>query len=92
MTQARETLTVEGSGDPRVRRQESPLPPACPPTTRSSREPPPKWRSARRTSTLVIGSDGKGILERLPVGSVKQSVLHRITRPLLVVWCPPKAS
>ncbi len=37
---------------------------------------------------VVMGSHGKGILERLIVGSVTQAVLHRIERPLLIVRCP----
>jgi nucleotide-binding universal stress UspA family protein len=34
---------------------------------------------------VVMGSHGKGILERLTVGSVTAAVLHRITGPLLIV-------
>jgi nucleotide-binding universal stress UspA family protein len=34
---------------------------------------------------VVMGSHGKGLWKRLAVGSVSQAVLHRITRPLLVV-------
>jgi nucleotide-binding universal stress UspA family protein len=34
---------------------------------------------------VVMGSRGKGLLERLTVGSVTEAVLHRIGRPLLVV-------
>jgi nucleotide-binding universal stress UspA family protein len=34
---------------------------------------------------VVMGSHGKGILQRLTTGSVTQSVLRRIKRPLLVV-------
>ena len=37
---------------------------------------------------VVMGSHGKGILKRLATGSVTQAVLHRITRPLLVVRAP----
>lgn len=34
---------------------------------------------------VVMGSHGKGILKWLATGSVTESVLHRVTRPLLVV-------
>ncbi len=34
---------------------------------------------------VVMGSHGKGILRRLATGSVTEAVLHRITRPLLIV-------
>jgi nucleotide-binding universal stress UspA family protein len=34
---------------------------------------------------IVMGSHGRGLLERLTVGSVTESVLHRVTCPLLVV-------
>jgi nucleotide-binding universal stress UspA family protein len=34
---------------------------------------------------VVMGSHGKGLWKRLALGSVTQAVLHRITRPLLVV-------
>ena len=34
---------------------------------------------------VVMGSHGKGLLKRLTAGSVTEDVLHRITRPLLVV-------
>jgi nucleotide-binding universal stress UspA family protein len=40
---------------------------------------------------VVMSSHGKGILKRLTVGSVTQAVLHRITRPVLVVRCIPDA-
>lgn len=34
---------------------------------------------------VVMGSHGKGLWERLTVGSVTQAVLRRITRPMLIV-------
>ena len=34
---------------------------------------------------VVMGSHGKGILKWLATGSVTQAVLHRVSRPLLVV-------
>jgi nucleotide-binding universal stress UspA family protein len=37
---------------------------------------------------VAMGSHGKGLIKRLTVGSVTQSVLHRVTRPLLLVRCP----
>ncbi len=36
---------------------------------------------------VVMGSHGKGLLQRLTVGSVTEAVLHRIACPLLVVRC-----
>lgn len=36
---------------------------------------------------VVMGSHGKGLWKRLTLGSVTQAVLHRTTRPLLVVRC-----
>ncbi|MGH7438464.1 MAG: universal stress protein [Polyangiaceae bacterium] len=36
---------------------------------------------------VVMGSHGKGLWKRLTVGSVTQAVLHRLTRPLLLVPC-----
>ena len=40
---------------------------------------------------VVMGSHGKGLLKRLTVGSVTQAVLHRITRPVLVIRCRQEA-
>jgi len=37
---------------------------------------------------VVMGSHGKGLWRRLMVGSVSQSVLRRVTSPLLLVPCP----
>jgi nucleotide-binding universal stress UspA family protein len=37
---------------------------------------------------VVMGSHGKGFLKRLTTGSVTETVLHRIRRPLLVVRAP----
>lgn len=37
---------------------------------------------------VVMGSHGAGALKRLTLGSVAQAVIHRITRPLLIVPCP----
>jgi nucleotide-binding universal stress UspA family protein len=42
-------------------------------------------RRAPEFDLVVMGSLGKGLLERLIPGSVMEAVLHRITRPLLVV-------
>ena len=36
---------------------------------------------------VVMGSHGKGFLQRMIVGSVTEAVLHRIARPLLVIQC-----
>jgi nucleotide-binding universal stress UspA family protein len=42
-------------------------------------------RRAPEFDLVVMGSHGKGLLKRLVPGSVTEAVLHRITRPLLVV-------
>jgi nucleotide-binding universal stress UspA family protein len=39
---------------------------------------------------VVMGSHGKGLLKRLTVGSVTMSVLHGVTRPLLLVRRVPE--
>ena len=44
-------------------------------------------RRATDFDLLVMGSHGKGLWRRLTVGSVTQAVLHRITRPVLLVPC-----
>ena len=36
---------------------------------------------------VVMGTHGEGLWKRLTLGSVTQAVLHRTTRPLLVVRC-----
>ncbi|MGH7435536.1 MAG: universal stress protein [Polyangiaceae bacterium] len=36
---------------------------------------------------VLMASHGKGLWKRLTVGSVTQAVLHRLTRPLLLVPC-----
>lgn len=40
---------------------------------------------------VVMGSHGKGLLRRLTAGSVTEDVLHRITRPLLIVRAPDES-
>jgi nucleotide-binding universal stress UspA family protein len=40
---------------------------------------------------VVMGSHGKGLFKRITMGSVTEAVLHRVTRPLLVVRCPREA-
>jgi nucleotide-binding universal stress UspA family protein len=40
---------------------------------------------------VVMGSHGKGFFKRITMGSVTEAVLHRVTRPLLVVRCPLEA-
>jgi nucleotide-binding universal stress UspA family protein len=37
---------------------------------------------------VVMGSHGKGLFQRLTLGSVTESVLHKIARPLLIVPAP----
>ena len=40
---------------------------------------------SEKADLVVMGSHGKGLWERLTVGSVTQAVLRRITRPMLIV-------
>lgn len=40
---------------------------------------------------VVMGSHGKGLWKRLTVGSVTQSVLRHVSRPVLVVRADPEA-
>jgi nucleotide-binding universal stress UspA family protein len=42
-------------------------------------------RRARDFDLVVMGNHGKGLWKRLKLGSVTQGVLHRVTRPLLVI-------
>lgn len=37
---------------------------------------------------VILGSHGKRLMQRLTLGSVTESVLHKIARPLLVVPAP----
>lgn len=49
---------------------------------------------ARRSEAfdlVVIGSHGKGVVERALLGSIAQAVLHRVLRPVLVVRCAAPA-
>ena len=42
-------------------------------------------RRAADFDLIVMGSHGKGLLERITVGSVTRAILRRITQPLLLV-------
>ena len=42
-------------------------------------------RRSADSDLVVMGSRGRGVLRWLTVGSVTQSVLHRVARPILVV-------
>jgi nucleotide-binding universal stress UspA family protein len=46
-------------------------------------------RRAAPFDLIVMGSHGKGFLQRLTLGSVTEAVLHRIGRPLLIVRGSP---